>query len=332
MCTAISITTKNHYFGRNLDYEHTFGEKVVITPRNYKFIFSNSEETHNHYAIIGMALPYNDYPLYFDATNEKGLSVAGLNFPENAFYFKEAAGKLNVASYELIPRILCFCETAEQAKELISKINITDREFAASMPPSPLHWIVADKHQTLTVEQTSDGLKIYNNPTGVLTNNPPFHMQLQNLANYMHVTAHEPENLFSHKIKLMPYSRGMGAMGLPGDFSSASRFVKCCFVKLNCVFGEAEKENVEQFFHILDSVAQIKGCVEVGESYEITNYSSCCNTDKGIYYYKTYMNSQICAINMHNENLDSEKLVVYELFYDNNFYIQNKKNSSQEQH
>ena len=71
MCTAISLTAEDNYFGRNLDYEYSFGEKICVTPRNYKFNFSNGITLSNHYAIIGMAYVTDDYPRYYDATNEK---------------------------------------------------------------------------------------------------------------------------------------------------------------------------------------------------------------------------------------------------------------------
>ena len=106
----------------------------------------------------------------------------------------------------------------------------------------------------------------------------------------------------------------MGGIGLPGDLSSVSRFVKAAFTKLNSISGWSESESISQFFHILGSVAQQRGCVCMQEGiYEITIYSSCCNMDKGIYYYTTYENSQITAVNMYNEDLESEELVSYPL-------------------
>lgn len=312
MCTAISVTAGNHYFGRNLDFEHTFGEKITITPRNYPFKFKNGTEFKNHYAIIGMALPKDDYPLYFDAVNEAGLGMAGLNFPDNAKYNKPKNGKDNIASFEFIPWVLSNCRSVDDAEELIEKVNITDEKFNEQMPPTPLHFIVSDKKRSITVEQTFGGLKIFENNVGVLTNNPTFDMQMINLANYMSVSAYEQKNNFGD-INLKPYSRGMGGIGLPGDLSSMSRFVRACFTKLNSVYGEKEEEIVSQFFHILYSVYQQKGCVRFDGMYEMTNYTSCVNTDKGIYYYTTYYNHTINAVDMNKENLDLENLIIYEL-------------------
>ena len=314
MCTAISA---NNYFGRNLDFEHTFGEQVIITPRSYLF------DKRGKYAIIGMGIDSGGFPLYFDGTNEKGLSMAGLNFPKYCVYNKPIANKNNIPSYDFLPYILSFCANVEDAKKLISDINITDEAFSPKFQPSPLHWIVSDKHISITVEQTKEGIFVYDNTVGILTNSPAFPMHMTNLSNYMSLTAGEPENRFSKAISLEPYSGGMGAMGLPGDLSSMSRFVRAAFVKLNSVFGETEEEKVNQFFHILRSVYQQKGCAMVGDKYEITNYSSCCNTDKGIYYYNTYSNSRIIGVNMYNEKLDGDNLIVYDTIKNEKFFVQN---------
>ena len=323
MCTAISVTADNNYFGRNLDLEISFGEKIIITTRNFEFSFRNGKTIKNHFAIIGMGIESNNLPLYFDATNEKGLSMAGLNFPDNAEYRDEMYGVDNVASFEFIPWILMQCESVKDACGLIEKINITNEAFDEKLAPSPLHWIIADKIETIVVEQTKDGTKVFQAPVGVLTNNPNFDMQMFNLTNYMSATAEETKNVFSDKVDLKPYSRGMGGIGLPGDLSSTSRFVKTCFLKLNSVFGKTEYEKINQFFHILYSVYQIRGAVKVGDEYEITHYTSCCNTDKGIYYYTTYNNSQINAVSLFFENLEDNKLICYDLILEQKILFQN---------
>ena len=323
MCTAISETSQNHYFGRNLDYEHSFGEKVVITPRNYAFSFTNGEKCENHPAIIGMALPFDGYPLYFDAVSENGLAMAGLNFPSNACYCKEKESKTNIASFEIIPYILCKCKTVSEARALLNNANITDTAFAKGMPPSPLHWIVSDRNESVTVEQTEKGLFVYDNPVGVLTNNPTFDIHMFNLRNYKQLSPKDPENTAFGGVELPIYCKGMGAIGLPGDMSSMSRFVKASFTKMNAVFDDTEDKRVSQFFHLLESVFQVKGNVITDDGYEMTLYSSCCNTDKGIYYYKTYENSQISAVDMHRENLAGSQLISYSLVKGQQIHWQN---------
>ena len=324
MCTAISFTTKDHYFGRNLDLEYSYIETVTITPRNYPLLFRKKESLNTHYAMIGIAYVHNGYPLYYDATNEMGLSMAGLNFPGNADYKPEISEKDNITPFEFIPWILGQCSTVKDAKVLLDKINLLEEHYNNKLPLSPLHWMISDRESSITVESVKDGLKIYENPVGVLTNNPTFDMQLFHLNNYMNLSPQKPENCFSDKVKLERYSNGMGALGMPGDWSSQSRFVKTAFTKLNSVCGTSEEESVSQFFHILGSVEHQRGCVDMGNNlYEITLYSSCCNTDRGIYYYRTYENSQITAVDMFRENLDGEKVITYPLIKEQQIKWQN---------
>lgn len=321
MCTAVAFKTKDNYFGRNLDLEYSYHETVTVTPRNFKFNFKGAESVDSHYAMIGMAYVKDNYPLYYDAINEKGLGAAGLNFPGNAVYFKPCKDKTNIATFEFIQYILSECGSVREARDLIANINITDTGFSADLPVATLHWIIADKDEAIVAESVKDGLKIYENPVGVLTNNPTFDMQMFNLNNYMHLSINEPVNNLLEGLK--PYSRGMGAMGLPGDLSSQSRFVKAVFTKVNSVCKDGEEESVSQFFHILSSVEQQRGCVKLGDKYELTIYSSCCNTDKGIYYYKTYDNSRITAVDMYKEDLDGKELISYPLSVKQNILFQN---------
>ena len=196
-----------------------------------------------------------------------------------------------------------------EAKESLSRINLISTPFKKNLPLAQLHWIIADASGAITVESTADGLHVYDNPVGVLTNNPPFPMQMFSLNNYLHLSPKQPANTFSNQLDLSTYSRGMGGLGLPGDLSSASRFARVAFVKQNSISGNSEAESVSQFFHILNSVDQQRGCCEVADGkYEITLYTSCCNATQGIYYYTTYDNHQISAVDMHRENLDGETL------------------------
>ena len=319
MCTAITYKTKDHYFGRNLDLELSYGEKVVITPRNYPFSFVHEPGIKIHPAIIGMGIIVDGYPLYFDATNENGLSMAGLNFPGNADYKEFNEGKNNIASYEFIPWVLSICKNITEVRKLLSNLIVTKDSFSNEYSPSPLHWIISDRNESIVVEPTYEGVKIYDNPVGVLTNNPTFDYQMFNLNNYMNLSINPLVNTFSKELKLENYSRGMGGIGVPGDLSSMSRFVKATFTKLNSVSGESEIESVSQFFHILGSVSQQRGLVYLGDGkYEITVYSSCCNMDKGIYYYTTYENSRINGVDMKKENLEGDKLISYPLIIKEN--------------
>lgn len=324
MCTAATYKTRDFYFGRTLDYERSYNEEVTVTPRNYPFSFRRMGTMATHFAIIGIACILEDYPLYYDAVNEKGLGMAGLNFVGNAVYRGEIQGKDNVAQFELIPWILGQCGSVREAKVLLGKINVIHTPFSKELPPAQLHWLIADGNETITVEVVREGVKIYHNPVGVLTNNPPFDQQMFHLNNYMQLSPKAPQNHFSDKLPLRAYSRGMGAIGLPGDLSSQSRFVRAAFTKMNAVSGDSEAESVSQFFHILGSVEQQRGCCDIGGGkYEMTIYTSCCNASQGIYYYTTYGNHQITAVDMHKEHLDGAKLARYPLLRSGQIRMQN---------
>ncbi len=314
MCTAISYKTANHYFGRNLDLEYSYNETVTITPRKYSLPFCEMPSINSHYAMIGMAYVQDGYPLYYDATNEKGLSMAGLSFPDYAKYNEKQNHADNIAPFEFIPWVLSQCKSIEDAKMLLSSVSITNEAFSEALQPTPLHWMISDSESSIVVESTAKGLAVLDNPVGVLTNSPTFDYHMANLNNYMGISNKPVQNRFAPELPLHEFSRGMGGAGLPGDYSSASRFVKAAFVLHNSVGGDTEEENISQFFHILSSVAHPKGSVDLGDGkYEITVYSSCCNTNKGIYYYTTYNNSSINAVDMHREDLDSAELISYPL-------------------
>ena len=325
MCTAISLNNKHHYFGRTLDIESDIARNVVITPRNFVFAFKNSNILSHHTAIIGAATISDNYPLYYEATNEAGLSIAGLNFTNSA-HFNCAPEKLyDVETYELIPWVLCQCSTTEEAKELLSQTNIVCNGFNSRYGTSLLHWIIADKSNSITLESTRGGIRIYDNPPCVLTNEPPFEFHLSNIKNYIHLSPHSPKSVFLNGVEFSAYSNGMGAIGLPGDMSSASRFVRATFLKCYSKRSSTVQEDINRFFHIMGCVEQIEGCVIVGDNdCEKTVYTSCCDTDKGIYYYTTYENRQIVAIDMHNESLDSASLVKYHMKQEQNICYQNK--------
>ena len=328
MCTAATYRSQDFYFGRTFDYEFNYGEEVVVTPRNYSFQLRHQNALTEHYAMIGIAHMVGDYPLYYDAVNEKGLGMAGLNFVGTAVYEDAVSAKetdaVQVAQFEFIPRILGQCASVAEAKRKIANMRLTKTPFSDQLPAAQLHWMIADQEECIVVESMQDELHVYDNPVGVLTNNPPFPMQLFALNNYAGASRKQPANLFAENLQLDAYSRGMGALGIPGDLSSQSRFVKVAFTKLSSISGESENESVSQFFHILGSVEQQRGCCEVADGkYEFTIYTSCCNATKGIYYYTTYNNHQITAVDMRRENLDSDQLIRYPIINEGEIRWQN---------
>ncbi len=310
MCTAISYRANKFYFGRNLDLYYHFDESVTVTPRNFNFKLKNGKEIFSHLAIIGVATVSEGFPLYYDAVNETGLCMAGLNFPKNAVYQDFDNEKTNIAPFELVPYILSRCKNVDDALFELKDINLWDISFNEQFKNTPLHWMLCDKYRTVTIEPMRDGLKIYDNPIGVLTNNPPFDYHMHNIANYINVTPCYPENRFCASLKIEPYSLGMGGVGLPGDMSSASRFIRAAFIMQNSVCDD----ELCQAFHILKSVEQPNGITYTKDGKcEYTLYTSVCDAERSVYYYTTYNNSTVSAVSLFHENLNCDKLVSYPL-------------------
>ncbi len=314
MCTAISYKAGEHYFGRNLDVEGSYGESVVVMPRNFPLLFRYVPDLEKHFAMIGIAAVVDMYPLYFDATNEKGLSMAGLNFPGNAYYGPYENGKNNIAPFEVIPYILAQCASTEEAEKVLSSVNVTYLGFRDDLPVTPLHWMISDKDRSIVLECTKKGMTVYENPFGVLTNNPPFPFHRENIQQYMGLHEGLGKNSLSPHLPLENISLGFGAMGLPGDFSSISRFVKAVFVKEKSQRSSTEQGAVAQFFRMLQSVAMPKGCVRMENgAYEYTRYSSCCNTDRQEYYYQTYDTFTVRSVSLWDKDPENRNLEIYEI-------------------
>ncbi|MBQ4091528.1 MAG: choloylglycine hydrolase [Clostridia bacterium] len=321
MCTAVVFGRENRFFGRNLDLEVGFGESVIVTPRRYDLAFRYMPNMKRHAALIGTGIIMEGYPLYFEATNEQGLSMAGLNFVGNCHYSKMALDMCdNVCQFELIPHILGRCSSVFEARRLINKINLVKEPFCEELALPELHWIISDEKDCIVLEITEEGTRVFNDPYSVLTNNPPFEYHLNNICNYQSLSASDPAACFGKQLSFSRYSRGMGAIGLPGDWSSASRFVRAAFVRANAIGGgnveneeNGEREGalprgVLQLFHILSSVAMPYGCVAVGEKYEYTRYTSCCDVRTGEYYFKRYFDPCIRKVAMKDFDLDREEL------------------------
>ena len=310
MCTSIALHSGGLYFGRNMDIDFDFGERIVITPRRFALPIRHSDNLENHYAFIGMASVAEGFPLYADAVNEFGLCAAGLNFPESAWYSQKlSSSKYNITPYELIPWILGKCTSADEAKELLKNINIYAEPFSESIPLAPLHWHFSDKNNSFVLEAMKDGIHIYDDPADVLTNNPPFSFHMTNLCHYLNLTPDVPKNCFTAITGDEPFGKGLGSFGLPGDCSPASRFVKAAYLLHNSPAADKDSDCIAQIMHILDAVSVVKGSITPKKDTEyLTVYSCCMDASRGIYYYKSYRNNQISGVRLFNEDIDGEKL------------------------
>ncbi len=312
MCTSITWKSDALYFGRNMDISFDFDRQVVITPRNYPIIFKEVDTLTSHYAIIGTAMVAKDYPLYCEAANEKGLYMAGLNFVNNAVFYKSKPDCNNISINEIILWILSKCASLSEVKELLENTNITDIPFLKGLTIPELHFMISDCSGSIVVECTSGGMQVFENKVGVLTNNPTFDKQIHNLNNYQHLSPYNPKNTFMADYSFDNYCVGLGALGLPGDFSSESRFVKSVFLKEYAKTSTNKMASIAQMFHMLDAVAMVKGAVyDSDNKVDYTIYSCCIDANEAVYYYKNYDSIQVEAVSMFNEDIDGKELMCY---------------------
>ena len=297
MCTALKTGS---CFGRTLDLEYTYAEQVVLSPRDFPFSMRHRPALTRHYAILGMATVAEGFPLYYDALNEHGLAMAGLNFPHSAMYSPATEG--DVASFELIPLVLGQCENVEEAKRLLAGVRVCNTAFSEAFQPTRLHWMIADTKTSIVVEAVEEGVKIYDNPVGVMTNEPPFSSLLEQWEPFAHLTAEEPTPTPPH------LGRGSGSLGLPGDFTSPSRFVRAAFIAAH---SAAEGDVAGQFFHAMAAVEVPRGCLRLSDGkWVVSQYTSCMELREKVYYYRTYGCQRIHAVRMVTEGV---ALVAYPL-------------------
>lgn len=310
MCTTTAFINDSLYFGRNMDLDWGFGQHVVIMPRAFPYETKQEGILEKHYAMIGMAAVIEESPLYADAVNEFGLCGAGLNFPESASYSKVLCrSRHNITPYELIPWVLGKCSCISEARELLKNTSIYAEPFSEDVPLTPLHWHFADKTGSLVLEATGDGMHIYDDPADVLTNDPPLDFHITNLCHYLNLTAETPQNCLTEITGSQLYGKGLGGFGLPGDYSPSSRFVRAAYLMKNSPAADNAADNIAQVMAVLSSAAVPKGSVRPdGKSDYCTIYSACLDAERGIYYYRTYNNSQLSGVKLLNEDIDGSEL------------------------
>ena len=314
MCTSIRFNER--LFGRTFDYERSYGEELIVAPRGRMKI----GEAENRYAVMGIGVIVGETPLYFDGVNEWGLCAAALNFPQYAVYGVGKNARAGVSSAHLISLILGFCRSCEEARDMLSHISISVAGADEKTPPTPLHWMLSDPRSSLVVEPLASGLSVRDNPVGVLTNSPRFDYHLARLAD---LTALSPRNPLAKNAAPL-YSRGMGAIGLPGDFSSSSRFLRAAFLKecCDCTSGgggqnkaDCTSGGVGQAFDILSSVAIPRGAVlsDGGEAV-FTRYSALMDMDSPTYYLTTAACRTVRKATLTDSLCEGEHIVKFPIY------------------
>jgi choloylglycine hydrolase len=300
MCTAIRFVDGEGtmYFGRNLDWSCSYGERVVITPTGYAPLSPFGAIERIAHATIGMGIVEEGVPLYFDCANDAGLAVAGLNFPGYAHYAPgPVEGKTNVAAYEFPLWVAANFESVDEVERALANTAIVDKPINEKFPSSLLHWIIGDAERSIVVEYTAAGMQVFHDDVDVLTNQPGFAWHAENVRNYLNVTPDVPGPVSWRTAELTAYGSGGGMRGLPGDYYSPSRFVRVAYLNAHYPQKDTERENVSRLFHTLTGVAMIDGGARMtnGE-FELTIFTGGFSARTNTYYYSTYEDPAIRAV------------------------------------
>lgn len=336
MCTCVALRQNGFYFGRNMDLYYELDRKVMITQREYPLKLRFENVISEHYSFIGTAISAkkaferDEIPLYADAMNEFGLCIACLDFPENAVYFElPQTEKHNIAPFELIPWVLGLCKNVYEAERLLCEACIVDADVNESVGSSPLHWFISDAFVSIAVEPREEGLKITHDPFDVLTNCPPFDFHSYNIRKYGMLDCEYHGCSFGKALKLEPFGFGFGGFGLPGDFSSPSRFVRAAFASAMTKKRERaivegseakakaqtclEEAEVAHTFRVLSSVAMPKGCVKLPDGCEeYTVYSTCMSPKSGRYYFLSYYSLSCFYAELNDDNSEGDGFIAAE--------------------
>lgn len=314
MCTGVRFSDNagNMYFGRNLDWSTPYGQRVVITPRGYKYKTAFLGENTKSPALIGMGIVAENTPLYFDCANENGLAVAGLNFPGYAKYETAPVdGKTNVAAYEFPLWVALNFDTVDEAEKALRNVAIVAKPINDQYPVSQLHWIIGDAKRSIVVEYTANGMETFENDVDILTNQPGYGWHKENLRNYMNLFSQMPKEVKWGKAKMTAFGSGSLMRGIPGGFYSTDRFIRVAYLNTHYPVQSDEATNVSRLFHTLTGVAMIDGGASMADgAFEKTIYTGGYSTATQTYYYSTYEDPAIRSVALKDQNIDSSELIM----------------------
>lgn len=302
MCTAITVQTPQRevYFGRTMDFSYQLEPELYFIPKGYEWKnLLNTHKIRNQYSFMGIGQDISRI-IFADGVNEMGFAAAMLYFPGYAVYDPIASPDsrgLSITALEVVSFLLGMCHSADHAASLLRSVRIVGAEDSVTHSIAPLHWIMADQSgKCLVAEKTADGLHIMENLIGVLANSPDLPWHLTNLRNYMNVTPDQPPEREWDSVKLTPFGQGGGTFGLPGDYTSPSRFVRTAWLKSHTPIPADRQAAVNTCFHIMNSVTIPKGAVMTSRGTpSYTQYTAFIDLSAKEYFFKTYDNSRITS-------------------------------------
>lgn len=318
MCTSVMYQNAkgNWFLARTMDFSFELDGRPVVIPRNFHFQSDANEagfDTKLGFGVAGRNL--NGYILV-DGVNEAGVGAATLYFDGLAkFADQREYGKTDLAPHEVINWILGNITSVADLKEKINDVNIVAIANDLFKIVVPLHWIVGDKSGACVVlEQDREGMHVMDDPAKVMTNSPDFQWHLKNLNNYVQLKPTSHSAKAYGEFKSDAYGLGSGALGLPGDYTSVSRFVRAAFIRENTDKADTTGGSINALSHILNSVEIPKGVKADNEGgCDYSQYRGYMSLDEGAYYMQPYDDQTITRVALTPEVLNASEPTEYPL-------------------
>lgn len=325
-CTSFVLKGSDggRVYGRSMEFGQPLNSQAVLIQRGTSLRgngpdgkIGNGLAWTSRYAVVGLnALGLKD--IIPDGMNEKGLAGGLLFFAGYANFQAVPAGQTqrSINSAQLLTYILTNFATVDEVKRALPKILVNGASVLVFGGPLPIHMTLHDRSgKSLAVEYINGELTMMDNPTGVLTNDPPFPYHLAAAGNYANLSAMPPAEMNVNGMKLPPTSTGGGLHGLPGDFLSTSRFIRALTLSRFAPTNLTTQQQVGTAFHILGQFDLPPGSVMLPPggafggagsttTYEITEWSVAADQKNLVYYIQTYNNPGLRSLNFDQLPLD----------------------------
>ncbi len=323
-CTGIRIIAEDGAVvrGRTMEFAIDIHSDVIMVPRGYARVGTTPDGKEGlkwkaKYASLGangVGLPY-----LFDGLNEKGLAVGTFYFPGTAAYMPyqaSDAGK-SIAEWQVGSWMLENFATVDEVRQSIGGIVVPSVVFPAWGFAPPAHYVVYDASgKSIVVEYTDGKLHVYDNPLGVITNSPAFDWQMTNLSNYVNFSMTNVPPVKLGPVTLEPFGQGSGMLGIPGDFTPPSRFVRAVAFSHSVFPSKTGDDAVLETFHILNQFDIPKGAAREHQKDEHGNiladytiWTDATDLKAKRFYFRTYENSRIRMVDLTRMNLDGTDIV-----------------------
>jgi choloylglycine hydrolase len=324
-CTGVCLQAQDGsiVYARTLEFGADLQSQVLFLPRGYQTIGTTASGSPGltwkaRYAAVGMNA--YDHDIFADGVNEQGLAAGIFYFPGYAGYQKVTPQdeSQSIAPWELVTWMLTNFATVEEIKAALPSIKVAAVPYGNKNDVPPLHYTARDASGgSLVIEYVDGELHTYDNPIGVITNSPTFDWHQTNLRNYVNLSTVNASPVSIDGVTLAPFGQGSGLVGLPGDFTPPSRFVRAVALSQDALPGEDAEDTVKVAFHVLDSFDIPRGAVRPpagsNEPLEYTQWTSASDLKNRKYYFHTYDDRRVRSVSLEEFNLDATEPTTFPL-------------------